>query len=133
MCHDELQLREEDADLIEVHGILALARHGRAGDAGVDGDGQVELDTFGVDRVVDLVVRGQVEHEGRDAGEHDWMFLRDALKRSHRLHATARVKGRGEDEAVRVRFRKGEDVRRWILGGGGEDCLLDAGLIHGVD
>jgi hypothetical protein len=128
--HHELQLREVQAHPIEVHGILALAGRRRPGDARVHGDRQVELDALGVERVVDGLVRRDVEVEGRDAGEHQGVVRLEARQRAHGLHAAAGVEVHAEREAPGVLLGELQHVGRGALGVGREDGARDAGGVH---
>jgi hypothetical protein len=132
--HHQLQLRKVQADLVQVHRVLALTRRRWAGNAGVDRDGKAQVDALRVDREVDGVVGWEVDHERRDPHQHQVGLLPlEALDGAKRLHPPARIDLGPQEEAVRARLDEAEHVVLGTGGVGGQDRLLHAQLVHGLD
>ena len=129
--HHDDQLGQEVTDLVEVHRVLAGARHRRAGEAGVDRDRELPVDALGVEREVAVVGRCEpADHEGRHARQHDRLVLHESFEFAYRLHAATRIDGDREHEAIRVLLGEGEHLRQRVIARERDDRLLDAGRIH---
>ncbi len=100
MAHDELQLGEEPAHLVDQLHLLVGHRHPRAGHAGGDEDRQVELDALGVQRVVAGVVDRHPVGE-RGGGHRTHTEVGDqAFEQPDGVHAAVGVELGAGDEAV---------------------------------
>ena len=108
MAHDELELGEEPADLVDPLDVLRRHRQARPGHAAADADRDVELDRLRVDRVEALVVdrhlRAQPRRERGQRLDAEAVVQRDDL--AHLVHAVVRVHLVAGEEALGVLLQR---------------------------
>ena len=91
---DDAQFRKIHRHLVEVTGVAdVVGAIVGIGHRRVDADGDVELDAFGIERIVASVGGGETVVEGDDAEAADIVLAHQALEVAHTGHAVERAGG----------------------------------------
>ena len=103
VAHDDPQLREVVTDLVEVHDVLALRRYPRARDAGIDHDGDIEVNAGLIDRVVAPITHRDLWVAARRKRRHghDAVFRMGVPNAAHRFADVVRIDFETRHEATR--------------------------------
>src|SRR5215467_1184842 len=101
MAADNAQLGKIERDVIEVgNGPPRFGWRQRTGVTDLQTEWDVELDAFGVERVIAAVIRRQVPEPRQNAQRAKAQFANRAAQLSHRGHRPGEVDRRDPDQAV---------------------------------